>query len=294
MLLLGAQLAVGAAAIFARYALGAAQPLAVSALRLLVAAAVLIAVSAATRTLRIAMGATAGRILIVAGIFLALHFATWIWSLEYATIAVSTLLVCTTPIWTSLYDAAFLKRRLPAAVWCAYLVGGAGLWLIVGNAASAPPVSGHQLLGVGLALAGSLAIGGYFILVRSVRALLPTTAIVTRTYGWAAAALALAALATRQPAPPLHATSAWLGILAMALVSQLLGHTAMNASLRWFSPSAIAMATLLEPIVAAVLSATIFGERLTAQAVSGGVILLGAIAVVLIYESPPTPELKLD
>jgi len=176
----------------------------------------------------------------------------------------------------------------------AYAGGAAGLWLIVGVAGSAPPIPGHQLLGAVLALAGSLAIGAYFVLVRTVRASLTTTNIVTWTYGWAAIGLTVAALATRQPPPPLHATAAWIGILAMALVSQLLGHTAMNASLRWFSPSAIAMATLLEPIFAAVLAAAIFGERLTAQAVLGGTILLAAIGVVLIYESPPTPELKLD
>jgi len=294
MLLLGAQLAVGAAAIFARYALSAAQPLAVSALRLIVAAAILIVISAITRNLRTRMSSRAGIVLILAGVFLAIHFATWIWSLEYTTIAISTLLVCTTPIWTSLFDAVVHKRRMPLAVWFAYLVGAVGLWLIVGIAGSPPPIPGHQLLGAALALAGSLAIGAYFILVRTVRASLATAAIVTRTYGWAAVGLAIAALAARQPAPPLHATAAWLGILAMALISQLLGHTAMNASLRWFSPSAIAMATLLEPIVAALLAAAIFSERLTVQALSGGIILLAAIAVVLIYESPPTPELKLD
>jgi len=292
-LLLGAQLAVGAAAIFARYALTAAQPLAVAALRLIVAAAVLLAISAVTRN-RPKLSRPTRVILIVAGLALAVHFATWISSLEYTTIATSTLLVCTTPIWTSLYDAAVLRRRLPSAVWLAYFVGAIGLWLIVGVVGSPPPIPGHQLLGAALALVGSLAIGTYFILVRTVRASLATTSIVTWTYGWAAIGLTIAALAARQPPPPLHATTAWIGILAMALVSQLLGHTAMNASLRWFSPSAIAMATLLEPIFAAVLAAAIFGERLTAQALLGGVILLVAIGVVLIYESPPTPELKLD
>ncbi|MBV8726350.1 MAG: DMT family transporter [Candidatus Eremiobacteraeota bacterium] len=293
-LLLGAQLAVGAAAIFARYALAAAQPLAVAALRLLLAALILVGISAASGALRENVNRSARLVLIVAGIALAIHFATWIASLEYTTIAVSTLLVCTTPIWTSLYDAVVLKRRLPPAVWFAYCGGAVGLWLVVGGAGSTPPITGHQVFGAGLALAGSLAIGAYFILVRTVRAALATTTIVTWTYSWAAIALTIGALVTRQPAPPLHATGAWLGILAMALISQLLGHTAMNASLRWFSPSAIAMATLLEPIFAALLAAAIFAERLTAQAISGGIILLGAIAVVLFYESPPTPELKLD
>jgi len=253
----------------------------------------LLAISVVTRN-RVKLSRSRRTILIAAGLALAVHFATWISSLEYTTIAISTLLVCTTPIWTSLYDALIMRRRLPSAVWLAYFGGAIGLLLIVGVAGSAPPIPGHQVLGAALALTGSLAIGAYFVLIRAVRASLTTTSIVTWTYSWAAIGLTLAALVARQPPPPLHATAAWIGILAMALVSQLLGHTAMNASLRWFSPSAIAMATLLEPIFAAVLAAAIFAERLTAQAVTGGIILLAAISIVLIYESPPTPELKLD
>ena len=57
---------------------------------------------------------------------------------------------------------------------------------------------------------------------------------------------------------------AWGGILAMALVSQLLGHTGMNAALRWFSPSAVSFSTLLEPVIAACWRSLLFGETLSA------------------------------
>jgi drug/metabolite transporter (DMT)-like permease len=67
----------------------------------------------------------------------------------------------------------------------------------------------------------------------------------------------------------------------MAFVSQLLGHTGMNASLRWFSPSAVAISTLLEPVIAAVLALFIFGETLTTLALAGGILVLVAIAAFL-------------
>jgi drug/metabolite transporter (DMT)-like permease len=293
-LLLGAQLAVGAAAIFARYALKGAEPLAVAALRLVIAALVLLALAVFTRHAQPRLSAHERTILALAGLALAIHFATWIWSLRYASVAVSTLLVCTTPIWTSLYDAVVLRKRLARTVWLAYAAGALGLCLVVGFGGSPPPVSGHPFLGAGLALCGSFAIGAYFMLVREVRAAMTTTRIVTQTYGWAAVALVVAAAAARQPPPSMHAKTAWLAILGMALVSQLLGHTALNASLRWFSPSAIAMTTLLEPVFAAILAAAVFGERLTSLALAGGAILLAAIGIVLVHETPPAPELKLD
>ncbi|MBD5656555.1 MAG: EamA family transporter [Candidatus Eremiobacteraeota bacterium] len=98
--LLGAQLAIGAAAIFARYALQGAGPLAVSALRLGIAA--LIAIVVARGFARLSPRRETA--FIFAGLALALHFATWLASLQYTSIAVSTVLVTTTPIWTEIYD----------------------------------------------------------------------------------------------------------------------------------------------------------------------------------------------
>ncbi len=63
----------------------------------------------------------------------------------------------------------------------------------------------------------------------------------------------------------------------MALISQLLGHTALNAALRWFSASAVAFTTLLEPVTAGVLAFFVFGERLTPTALAGGFLVLIAI-----------------
>jgi drug/metabolite transporter (DMT)-like permease len=285
--LLGGQVAIGAAAIFARYALMGAGPLAVSAARLALAALVLFAIARETRALpgrrEIAFG--------IAGLALAAHFATWIGSLEYTSVAISTLLVTTTPLWTEIYDKV-RERRLPSRDFALALVlGFAGVALVaMQRAAGAPPVPGHELLGDALALAGSLAIGAYLLIVRDAGATsdgsrLPTRRIVVRTYGWAAVLLVAFAAFARQGAPALTNVTAWAGILAMALVSQLLGHTALNAALRDFRPSVIALSTLAEPIVAAVLAAIAFHEALTLPTIAGGALVLSAVALTLVRES---------
>ena len=280
LLLGGAQLAVGAAAIFARFALGGAQPIAVAAGRLTIAALVLLLASA-VRPTRAKLAPRARTILFFAGAAMAIHFATWIGSLDFTNIAVSTLLVTTTPIWTAAYDAIVLRRGLSRPALYAFIAGGVGLVMVVGFDRTPPPFRGHDLLGAGLALAGAVAIGAYFTLVREVRSELSTRTIVTHTYGWASLGLLVAAAAARQPLPAPSAAGAWGGILAMALISQLLGHTALNAALRWFSPSAVAFATLLEPAIAAALALAIFHEAVPPLAIAGGIILLGSIAVVL-------------
>ncbi len=286
----GAQLAVGAAAIFARYALSGAGPLAVAAGRLVIAAIVLALLSVARRS---SLGSSANIheriILAIAGVALAAHFASWIASLDYTSVAVSTLLVSTTPIWTAAYDAIIHRRMLSRASSVAFIAGAVGLWMVAGFDRTPAPHPGHEWIGGGLALIGAIAFAGYLTLVRTVRDKLGTQRIVTHTYGWAAGVLIVGALVGRQPLPPPSATASWGGIAAMALISQLLGHTAINASLRWFSPSAISFANLLEPVFAAALALAIFGEPVPPLALLGAVILLAAVFVVLRDEREMLP-----
>lgn len=259
-----------------------AGPLAVAAARLSIAALVLLVVAAvAARRSGSAPPPARARELAVAGFALAVHFGSWIASLQYATVAVSTLLVATTPIWTALFEATVQKRKLGRPTLLAFAGGAAGLAMVVRFDASPPPDPGHPLLGAALALLGGFAMAVYLLLVRRARRTLRTRAVVTRTYAWAAAALVVAAAIVHQPPPPIQDVQAWGGILGMALVSQLLGHTALNASLRWFSPSAVAFSTLVEPIAAALLAYALFRESLGPVALAGGAILLASIGMVL-------------
>jgi len=281
--LLGAQLAIGAAAIFARYALTGAGPLAVSALRLGIATlALAFVVRSVTR-----LGWRRELAFAAAGCALAVHFATWIASLRYTSVAISTLLVTTTPLWTELY-AIVVERRPPSrafAIAMACASGGVALIVLPGSAPA--PVAGHTMLGAALALVGSFAIGAYLLVVRdagqeTATARLGTPQIVVRTYGWAMIVLAIAAAFAHEGSPVPSDRIAWGGILAMALISQLLGHTLLNAALGSFAPSTVALATLLEPAFAAVLATLAFGEALTPTTIAGGLLVLTAVAVVLV------------
>jgi drug/metabolite transporter (DMT)-like permease len=282
--LLGAQVAIGAAAIFARFALSGAGPLAVSALRLGIAA--LIALAIALPFPRLSMRREVA--FACAGAALALHFAAWIASLLYTSVAISTLLVTTTPLWTQLYESARERRAPERSFVLAVGLALAGVALIVFGgpaAAQRAPVPGRAFLGEALALVGSGAIGAYLIIVRDAGARhaapLPTRQIVARTYGWSTIFLIAAALVSRESAPATAAVAAWSGILAMAIVSQLIGHTALNAALRDFSPKTIALTTLVEPVIAAAFAAAIFREALSPQTFAGGGLVLAAVGITL-------------
>lgn len=269
-----AQLAIGAAAVFARFALTSSGPLAVSAARLTLAAVPMLVVAALRGRLRLVDGFTERRLLL-AGLLLALHFATWIASLDYASVAISTLLVCTTPVWTEL--AAVLRRRRVDPYAAVSVLGAlAGVAIVVGA-----PDRANTPLGIVLALAGAVTIAGYLLVVRGIDARYDTLAVTSRTYTYAAVLLCTASVLVHDHLPPGGDLRAWGGIVAMALLSQLFGHTALNAAVRVLSATFVSTITLLEPVIAAVLAAWLFSERLGAATAVGAVVILAAIAVAL-------------
>lgn len=262
-----------------------AGPLVVSALRLATAAAVICALALALGRYR-TRDAASERRLGIAGLVLALHFATWISSLRFASVAISTLLVCSAPIWTEAYAVLRARRARPEVI-VSIVTALAGVGIVVGL-----PSGENTPLGLGLAIAGAWAWAAYLILVRGVDRSYDTLAIVGRTYPIAAVLLGVAAVVAGQPPPPLHDAVAWGGIIAMALVSQLFGHTALNVAVRALSPTFVATTTLLEPLIAALLAAILFKERLAPSALVGAIVILGAIALAIRAEDHPAESVE--
>jgi drug/metabolite transporter (DMT)-like permease len=274
-----AQLAIGAAAIFARFALTAAGPLSVSALRMAIAA-VPVVLFAALRGRYARFDVGTERRLMLAGVALAVHFGTWIASLEHASVAVSTLLVCSTPVFAEAWSFARSGRTRPL-VLVSLVLAATGVAVVTGV-----PSRTETPLGIGLALCGAAAMAAYLLLVRASDRRYTTLAVIGRTYPIAAIVLACAAALTADRFPSLHAGGAWAGILALALVSQLFGHTAINAAVRVLSVTFVAMTVLLEPVIAAVAAAIVFGERPAPLTAVGALLVLIAIALALHAEPP--------
>jgi drug/metabolite transporter (DMT)-like permease len=274
MLLGVAQLAIGAAAIFARFALTAAGPLSASALRLGIASLPIVAVALARGAYARYDRATERRLL-AASVALAAHFGLWLASLQHASVAVATLLVCTTPIFAEAWETLRTRRWRPLAA-AGILAAMLGVTIVAGV-----PSARDTPLGIGLALAGAVAFAAYLVLVRASDARYSTLAVVARTYPPATLLLLAAALAVRDPFPPLAAHAAWGGILAMALGSQLFGHSAVNAAVRSLSATLVGMTILLEPVIAAVAAAFVFGERLTPATGAGALVILAGIGLAV-------------
>jgi len=215
--------------------------------------------------------------LIFSGILLSLHFASWIASLKYTSVASSVVLVTTHPIFVGIGSWVFLKERLGLN-----LIIGIGLSVIgsglIGYGDMA--LSKEALMGDGLALLGALAASGYFLVGRKMRKNQDLLAYIFPVYSTAGLVLIILSLFFRKPFFGYSSTT-YLFFFLLALIPQLIGHTTFNWALKYLPASMVAITILGEPIGSTILAYFILGEGLTFWKILGGIFIFTGILIAL-------------
>lgn len=219
---------------------------------------------------------------IAAGIALAFHFGTWITSLSYTSIAASTALVTTNPIWVTLLSWLWFGEQPSRPTLAGITVALMGGMIISLGGSDIRNSGSNPLLGNSLALIGAGAASLYFLLGQQAQ----KRGLGIATYATIAYSVAAIALL---PLPLLLGTS-YTGysprtygyILLMALLPQLVGHTSLNWVIRWVSPTLVSLAILFEPVASSFLGYAIFGEAPAESVLVGGMLLLLGVAMALV------------
>ncbi len=224
---------------------------------------------------------------VAAGIGLAAHFAFWISSLSFTSVAASTAIVTTNPIWLSLF-AWLVWKQIPARgviVGIAIAFAGGVLVAVGDNTAGSSTGSSNTfsnpLLGNGLALLGAFAVSSYYLLGKAAQAnglsLSAYTGIAYTT-----AALALAPLPALFGVPYTgYPISTYLWIALLGLVPQVIGHTSFNWAVRYLNPAIVTMVILLEPIGSSIAAVMLFNEIPGVLTVIGAALLLIGVFVAI-------------
>jgi drug/metabolite transporter (DMT)-like permease len=288
--ILGGILAVSTSSIFIRFAQQDAPSLVIAAYRLTLASLILAPLAlkkyrAELRSLtRLEVGLS-----LLSGFFLALHFATWISSLEYTSVASSVVLVTTTPLWVALLSPLLLREINGKTVVIGMVLALAG-GVVVSLADACtwqaglvcPPlatfVRGTAFFGDFLALCGAWAAAGYVLIGRRLRAKMSLIPYIFVVYGMAAVVLLIILGISREPVfGYLPVTYLWL--LLLALVPQLLGHSTFNWALRYLPASLVSITLLGEPIGSTILAYLILKEAPTPLKILGALLILAGIYV---------------
>jgi drug/metabolite transporter (DMT)-like permease len=211
----------------------------------------------------------------VSGVFLGLHFASWIGSLAYTSVASSVVLVSMGPVFVGLGSWLFLRERPGCLLVLGILLAAIGSMVVSWGDLSQGQ---DQLLGDLLALAGAVMVAGYLVVGRNVRGQMSLATYVAIVYGGATVTLLAIVLISRRPMlgfPPV----AYLWVLGLALGPQIVGHSTLNWALRYLSATFVSLVTLAEPIGSGLLAYLILGEAVTALTLVGGVLVLVGIYI---------------
>jgi drug/metabolite transporter (DMT)-like permease len=282
IVLAGAVAVVSTASILIRLAQAeGASSLTIAAVRLGLAAAILAPfawLKAGREVMR--LGRRELGLCLLSGLFLAIHFWTWISSLEYTSVASSAALVTTNPLWVGLASAVMLRERpAPAALAGIALTVAGSVLIFASDSAASETTATNPLLGNALALVGAISASGYLLVGRALRARISLTAYVWLAY--TAAAMLLGAAVAVSSGHSLAALSvpAWGFMALLAIGPQLAGHTAFNWAVRRLTATFVAIAILGEPVGAAILAWFFFEEAFTTLQLTGFVLLLAGIFV---------------
>ncbi|PJE96193.1 EamA family transporter [Streptomyces carminius] len=211
-----------------------------------------------------------------AGALLALHFALWLPSLHMTSVASSTALVTTTPIWTTLL-LRLRGHRQSALVWAGTGVAFAGVVLLTGVDLSLSP---RALAGDALALAAGMAAAGYVLLGAEVRRTVSTTGYTFVCYTVTAVLLLAGCLALGVELGG-YSGETWFKLALLTATAQLLGHSLLNRVVRGLGPSVTSTAILLETPGAALIAALWLGQNPPAAVYGALVVIMAGLALVV-------------
>jgi len=226
-------------------------------------------------------------LILAAGLFLAVHFATWVTSLEYTSVLLSVVFVTTGPIWVAIMEVVWLRTSLPRSVVYGLalailggMIVGLGTVLTSSSATQAAPLD-QLVIGAVLSLAGAVTFAAYITIGRRLRASIPIIPYIWLIYSVAGIALLLGVLVTRQSLVG-YSSLGYLLLLGLAIFPQLIGHSSMNYAVGYLPATLVSTMAQLEPVGSAILAFVILHETpLPVQIVGSAVILIGVLVATL-------------
>jgi drug/metabolite transporter (DMT)-like permease len=258
--------------------LAEAPPLVIAAYRLCLASIVVVPLGLSRSRLQLRrLSGKEVLLMIAAGAFLAVHFALWITSLSYTSVATSVVLVTASPIFLAIASRFLFGQRLSRQAIAGIVVSLAGgVFISYGNWQLGP----RPLEGALLAVGGALAVSGYLLIGQRLRqrtGLLSYTLVV---YSSAAILLLVSVLSLGYELTG-YSGRTYIMLVLLALAPQLVGHSSLNWSLRFVPATLVAVAVLGEPVGATLWAFLFLHEVPTSAELIGGALILVGIFLAM-------------
>lgn len=224
---------------------------------------------------------------LLAGGLLAAHFAAWLPSLSFTSVASAVALVSAMPVWTALI-ARRQGQHVDRAVWWGIGVALAGVVTLTGVDVTITP---RALVGDLLALLGGMLAALYMTVSAGIRQHVSTSVYTTVCYAVAAVLLVLGCAVAREPLVG-YEPGTWLAIVAITVGPQLLGHSLVNRVLKTIDATVVAVAILFEIVGSGLLAWVFLDEVPPLSAVPAGVLLVAGVVMVIRGGRAASPDVE--
>ncbi len=230
------------------------------------------------------------RLLAISGVFLAVHFALFLGSLAFTTVASSTTLATMSPVFVALGGMWFLDEHPDRRTWIGMGLTMAGAVAIGLADAGQLALGPRALLGDVMAFASAIAVTGYLLIGRRTRGTTHASIYSGIVYASASTVLLVICLAAGAPLWGYTATQ-WWALAGLIIGPQLLGHTVFNTLMSSVRATVVSIAVLAEPVVATVLAWWLLSQLPAPLFFAAApLVLVGvALAVVRPRRRPPRP-----
>lgn len=230
----------------------------------------------------------------LSGLFLALHFATWITSLEHTSVTSSAVLVSTTPLWVALASLMLFQENIRKLYWMGLFCSLLGVVIVSLPVSASSGYLNEEVVrdipimnkGSSLALAGAFFGTGYILIGRQLRKTISMPVYAAITYSASTLFLFLMALYTNASFIG-YSPNVFILMILIGLIPQVIGHSSYNWALKYIPASVISIALLGEPVGASIQAMLFIGETPGINEIIGGALILLGIYLATMYGSGP-------
>ena len=213
---------------------------------------------------------------ILGGLFFAGDLFLWTTGVMLSGVTVPTLLGNTAPLWVGLGALFLFREKLKRSFWWGVLLALLGVLLIVGLPEE---FSAEFQWGSLLSLVAGGFYAGYILAAARGRRRLDSLSFYWLSTSSSAIILLLVVLLSGESLLGYSPVTYW-HFLGMGVISQAIGYLAINHALGHLPASLVSPALLGQPVMTAILSAWLLGERFTGGQLFGGLAVLGGVYVV--------------
>jgi drug/metabolite transporter (DMT)-like permease len=223
----------------------------------------------------------------LAGFWLAVHLTAINLSLEHTSILVCSVLLGTGPLWIALLEVYLLKVHLSSVVWIGLIVALLGVVVIAFSGASGDLALGHNpLLGAALASVGAVLSAAYAITGRKVRAQVAVLPYIWLVFTCAAITSLLIVFFSHESLFG-YSFDAYIWLILLTLLPQLLGHGAWNYALGHLTATYISVFSQLGVVITSMFALMIFHEIPQLLQLPGSLAIVVGVTLVTLGQSRP-------